>query len=73
VTFSEKFREQIRGNTQIMQAAYQQVGGHEDRAAHALERWLGDYDLLVLRRDHTDPLVLLPWRTWAVLLKRVRP
>ena len=38
-----------------------------------LERWLGDYDLLVLRRDHTDPLVLLPWRTWAVLLKRVRP
>ena len=38
-----------------------------------LERGLGDYDLLVLRRDHTDPLVLLPWRTWAVLLKRVRP
>jgi hypothetical protein len=38
-----------------------------------LERWLGDYDLLVLRRDHTDPLVLLPWRTWAALLKRVRP
>jgi hypothetical protein len=38
-----------------------------------LERWLGDYDLLVLRRDHTDPLVLLPWRTWAALLKRLRP
>jgi hypothetical protein len=38
-----------------------------------LERWLGEYDLLVLRRDHADPLVLLPWRTWAALLKRVRP
>jgi hypothetical protein len=38
-----------------------------------LERWLGDYDLLVLRRDHAAPLVLLPWRTWAALLKRVPP
>jgi hypothetical protein len=38
-----------------------------------LERWLGEYDLLVLRRDHADPLVLLPWSTWARLLKRVRP
>jgi hypothetical protein len=38
-----------------------------------LERWLAEYDLLVLRRDHADPLVLLPWRTWAALLKRVRP
>ena len=38
-----------------------------------LERWLGDFDLLVLRRDRADPLVLLPWRTWAALLKRVRP
>jgi hypothetical protein len=38
-----------------------------------LERWLGEYDLLVLRRDHADPLVLLPWSTWARLLQRVRP
>ena len=45
----------------------------EVKARASGERWLGDYDLLVLRRDHTDPLVLLPWRTWAVLLKRVRP
>ena len=37
-----------------------------------LERWLGDFDLLVLRRDRADPLVLLPWRTWARLLDRVR-
>jgi hypothetical protein len=37
-----------------------------------LERWLGEYDLLVLRRDRADPLVVLPWSTWARLLERVR-
>jgi Holliday junction resolvase len=30
-----------------------------------LERWLGDYDLLVLRRNNADPLIIVPWRTWA--------
>ena len=38
-----------------------------------LERWLGEYDLLVLRRNKTDPMIVLPWRTWAALLKRARP
>lgn len=33
-----------------------------------LETWLGDYDLLFLRRDHADAMVLLPWRTWVALL-----
>src|SRR5919201_409871 len=33
-----------------------------------IERWLGEYDLLLLRRDHADPIVLLPWATWARLL-----
>jgi Holliday junction resolvase len=37
-----------------------------------LERWLQDYDGLFLRRDGTDPLVLVPWRTWAALLEKVR-
>lgn len=37
-----------------------------------LERWLGDYDLLVLRRNHADPMLVLPWRTWAALLMRGR-
>src|SRR5215472_1858099 len=27
-----------------------------------LERWLGTYDLLFLRRNHADPMVVLPWR-----------
>jgi Holliday junction resolvase len=38
-----------------------------------LERWLGENDLLFLRRDHAEPLVLLPWRVWARLLAEVRP
>jgi hypothetical protein len=33
-----------------------------------LERWLSDYDLLLLRRDRREPLIVLPWRTWARLL-----
>ncbi len=35
-----------------------------------LENWLGEFDLLFLRRNNADPLVLLPWRVWAELLKR---
>jgi hypothetical protein len=35
-----------------------------------LETWLGGYDVLFLRRN--NPLVLLPWRTWAALLAKVR-
>ena len=38
-----------------------------------LERSLGEYDLLVLKRNYADPLVLLPWRVWARLLAKVRP
>jgi hypothetical protein len=37
-----------------------------------LEKWLGEYDCLFLRRNNADPLVLLPWRVWARLLERVR-
>jgi len=33
-----------------------------------LERWLGEHDLLLLKRDRADPLVVLPWRVWAWLL-----
>ncbi len=37
-----------------------------------LERWLGDYDLLFLRRDRAGALVLLPWRTWSELIQRIK-
>jgi len=34
-----------------------------------LERWLGANDALFLMRDRADPLVVLPWETWASLLE----
>jgi Holliday junction resolvase len=37
-----------------------------------LEKWLGEYDCLFLRRNSVEPMVLLPWRVWAVLLAKVR-
>jgi Holliday junction resolvase len=37
-----------------------------------IERWLGDYDVLFLKRNNALPLVVLPWRIWARLLERVR-
>jgi hypothetical protein len=37
-----------------------------------LEKWLGDYQVLFLRRNHADPLVVLPWSTWAAMLEKVR-
>jgi Holliday junction resolvase len=37
-----------------------------------LEKWLGEYDLLFLRRDHVDPMVVMPWRVYARLLERAR-
>jgi len=38
-----------------------------------LEKWLGDNDALFLRRDHAEPIVVMPWRIWAALLSRLRP
>jgi Holliday junction resolvase len=34
-----------------------------------LERWLGEYDALFLRRNNRDPLVLLPFHNWTRLIK----
>jgi hypothetical protein len=51
-----------------------EVKGRKNGAGFTtLERWLGEYDLLALRRNNADPLIILPWRTWAALLKKVRP
>jgi len=38
-----------------------------------LETWLGENDLLFLVRDRSDPLVVIPWRVWELILGRVRP
>jgi len=33
-----------------------------------LEKWLGDYDALFLKRNNNDPLVVVPWRIWQRLI-----
>jgi hypothetical protein len=51
-----------------------EVKGRKNGAGFTtLEKWLGEYDLLALRRNNADPLMVLPWRTWTALLKKVRP
>lgn len=35
-----------------------------------LERWLGSNDLLFLRRDRKSPLVVMPWKTYEMLIKK---
>jgi hypothetical protein len=35
-----------------------------------LERWLGEYDALFVRRDRAEPLLVVPRRTWARLVRR---
>src|ERR1700741_3121440 len=35
-----------------------------------LERWLGENDLLFMRRNNSDPIVAMPWRIWAALLEK---
>ena len=37
-----------------------------------LEDWLGENDLLFLIRDCQEPLVVLPWRVWEEILRRVK-
>ena len=32
--------------------------------------WLADNDALFLRGDHAEPFVVLPWRTWAEMVRR---
>ena len=33
-----------------------------------LERWLAKHDLLFLRRDRKQPLVVMPWEVYAAIL-----
>jgi Holliday junction resolvase len=34
-----------------------------------LERWLGEYDALFLKRNRQEPLVVIPWRVWSRLIR----
>ena len=35
-----------------------------------LERWLGDNDLIFLRRDRAEPMVVLPWISYQRLMTK---
>jgi len=35
-----------------------------------LEKWLGNQDLLFLRRDRQEPLIVMPWSTYVHMLRR---
>ena len=50
-----------------------EVKGRKDgEGFRLLEKWLGDYDLLFLRRDRKRPLVVLPWATYQALIEKVQ-
>lgn len=34
-----------------------------------LEGWVADNDLLFLRRDRAEPMVVVPWRIWCRLVE----
>jgi hypothetical protein len=36
-----------------------------------LDRWLGEHDLLFLRRDRAKPQVLMPWSTYSLMIRRL--
>jgi Holliday junction resolvase len=36
-----------------------------------LEKWLGDFDALFLRRNGAQPLFIVSWRTWVGILSEV--
>lgn len=46
-----------------------EVKGRKDGKGFVqLEKWLGDYDLLFLRRDRKRPMVVMPWRVYVYLM-----
>ena len=50
-----------------------EVKGRKNGAGFVtLENWIGKYDALFLRKDRTDPTVVIPWRVWVQLVERVR-
>lgn len=37
-----------------------------------LERWLASHDLMFFKKNGTAPMVVVPWRTWALIIERSR-
>jgi hypothetical protein len=58
------------GDIQIGDLRAEVKGRASGEGFKTLERWLGENDLLFLRRDRQKPLVLLSWPTWERLMRR---
>ena len=53
--------------------AVSEVKARKDGRGFALlERWLGEYDALFLKRDRQEPLVVIRWRMWVNLIRQAR-
>jgi hypothetical protein len=46
------------------------VGRARGGGLATIEGWLADADALVLHRDKAEPIIVLPWRSWARLVAR---
>lgn len=67
--------DQYRGDVQLLLPILGQlvaeVKARRD-APKVLTRWLATNDLLFIRPDRQDPLVCLPWKTWARILEALQ-
>jgi hypothetical protein len=59
-----------KGDVEVAGLRCEVKGRARGQGFTVLERWLGDFDVLFLRRDRADPLVLLPWATWERLMRK---
>jgi len=63
----------LRGDVHVTIGGRRLVAEVKARSAGAgfktLERWLGDNDLLFLRRDRAEPLVAMPFAVYAEIIK----
>jgi hypothetical protein len=51
-------------------AAFESKARRNGEGFAQLTKWLADHDGMFLRQNAADPLVVLPWRTWAALVRK---
>ena len=61
----------MRGDVQILDGEFiAEVKARKSGTGFkTIEGWLGDNDMLFLRRDRQPPLVVLPWKVYVRLMK----
>jgi hypothetical protein len=57
------------GDLKVLDLTGEAKGRKDGHGFTLLERWLGQHDLLFLRRDRQRPLVVLPWETYLTLMR----